>query len=191
MLRLFKALAMLIAITVASGCATITAQSDYDREADFSRLRSFAWMTDPAVIVPPDQDMPISALNLRRIKESIERELATKGFTQVADRDDADFVISATVGARDHIDLAVYPPPYRRAWLWHSRFFGNGLDAVGVDTYTEGTLAIDVFDERSKAAIWHGWATKRITNADIADASEPIRLAIEAILGDFPPQSER
>jgi Domain of unknown function (DUF4136) len=189
MFRLTNFLAGTLTLAILSGCASITAQTDYDRQADFSNMRSFAWMTDPPVIVPPDQDMPISALNLRRIKESIELELTGKGFTQVPDRDAADFVISATVGARDHIDLALYPVPYRRAWMWHSRFYGNGLDAVGVENYTEGTLAIDVFDQRTKEAVWHGWATKRITNADIEDASEPIRLAVDAILGDFPPQA--
>lgn len=197
MIRLLKIPIVATALAIMSGCATITAQSDYDREADFSQFRSFAWMTDPPVIVPPDTDMPVSALNLRRIKESIESQLVAQGFNQVPDRVAADFVVSATVGARDHINLDVYPDPYRGAWLWHSRFYGNGLGAgagVGfgryVDTYTEGTLAIDIFDERSKQAIWHGWATKRITNADIADASEPIRLAVEAILGGFPPSRE-
>lgn len=187
MCRFITVLVVAIVLAGASGCATISARSDYDRAADFSAFRSFAWVTEPPVVVA-ETDMPISALNLRRIKEAIEGELAAKGFDQVPDRAAADFVVSATVGARDRIDLDVYPDPYRRAWAWHSRFYGNGFGAaVGVDRYTEGTLAIDVFDERSKQAVWHGWAAKRITNADIADASEPIRRAVAAILADFPP----
>lgn len=184
-------LGMLATVVLAGigGCATISAQSDYDHEADFTRLRSFAWMTEPPVVVS-NTDMPISPLNLRRIKESIEGQLVAKGFVQAAP-ESADFVISATVGARDHIDRAVYPDPYRPVWRWDSRFYADGFGtAVGVEMYTEGTLALDVFDERSKQAIWHGWATKRITNADIADASEPIQRAVEAILSDFPPRAE-
>lgn len=185
--RLAENVLVIVALAALAACTTITARSDYYREADFSGFRSFAWMTDPPVIVPDDTDMAVSALNLRRIKESIETELTAKGFTHVPDEAAADFVISATVGARDQIDLALYPDRYRDGWRWEGRY-GVGTGVVGVDRYLEGTLAIDVFDEASKQAVWHGWATKRITNADIEDAGEPIREAVAAILSEFPPE---
>jgi len=168
-----------------SACATISARSDYDRSADFTGFHTFAWISDPPVIVAAS-DMPISELNLRRIRESIESELVGKGFERAGSPNAADFVISATVGARDHIDVSAYPDPYRGAWGWHSGY-GIGTN-VAVDTYLEGTLAIDVFDQSAKQAVWHGWAQKRITDADIEDASEPIRNAVTAILSDFPPR---
>ncbi len=54
--------------------------------------------------------------------------------------------------------------------------------------YTEGMLAVDVFDNESRQPVWHGWARKRITGRDIEDPEASIDEAVEAILADFPPQ---
>jgi hypothetical protein len=62
-----------------------------------------------------------------------------------------------------------------------------GRDA-DVSTYREGTLAIDVFDGRTNQPVWHGWASKRITERDIANAAEQIPVAVAAILESFPPR---
>jgi hypothetical protein len=70
-------------------------------------------------------------------------------------------------------------------WHWGRTYFG---DEVDVDTYREGTLAIDVFDGKSHQPVWHGWATKRITEADIRGAAEQIPIAVTAILESFPPR---
>jgi hypothetical protein len=44
-------------------------------------------------------------------------------------------------------------------------------DEVDVHQYREGTLSVDVFDARSHRAVWHGWATKKLSRADM-DRSE-------------------
>ncbi len=37
---------------------------------------------------------------------------------------------------------------------------------TSVRQYTEGKLAIDIYDVKSHQPVWHGWATKRLTSED-------------------------
>jgi len=68
---------------------------------------------------------------------------------------------------------------------WGSPYFGHDVD---VRAYREGTLAIDVFDGKTRQPVWHGWLSKRITEHDVSHAAEQIPPAVAAILGDFPPR---
>lgn len=174
-------------LSLAGACATtIRARSDFDRSHDFSGYRTFAWIDDDPMVAPSGSDVRVSPLNRRRIVEAIEKELRAKGFELTHDRAAADFVVAYTVGARDRIDADSYPVPYRGRWRWGGPYFGSDVD---VDTYTEGTLAIDIFDGKSRQPVWHGWATRRVRESDAEQAAALIEEAVRRVLADFPPQS--
>jgi hypothetical protein len=109
--------------------------------------------------------------------------LAAKHYRQVDAATGADFVVAFTVGTRDRLDAESYPVPYRGPWTWEWR--GSEVD---VRTYREGTLSIDIFDGASKQPVWHGWATKAITNTDMANPGPVIQRAVAKVLRDFPAQ---
>jgi hypothetical protein len=178
-------LSIMLAAMLAACATPMKAKSDFDTRNDFSRYQSYAWIADDPLIAPPDADVRVSPLNRRRIVEAIETQLAEKGFRKAPDADSADFVVSYTVGARDRINVQSYPVRFRSAWGWGWTYIGTDAD---VSTYREGTLSIDVFDGRSNQPVWHGWATKRITERDVANAAEQIPIAVAAILRKFPPQ---
>lgn len=183
---LLRAAALLPALCLLAACAaTLQARSDFDPAQNFARYRTFAWMMADSPIAAPGEQTRLSPLNRRRIVEAIEAELGAKGFQKVADATAADFVLSYTVGARDRIDAQSYPDIYRGPWRWDRPYFGRSVD---VTVYREGTLAIDIFDGASHQPVWHGWATKRITEHDVAHAAEQIPPAVAAILKDFPPR---
>jgi len=168
-----------------AGCATrLETHSDHDRSHSFATYRTFAWMADQTMIAAPEEVARVSPLNRHRIEQAIEKELAGKGFQQVAAGDTADFVVSYTVGARDRLDVQSYPVPYRGPWLWGWSHFGHDVD---VTTYREGTLAIDVFDGKTHQPVWHGWASKRLDDHDVKHAAELIPPAVTSILREFPP----
>jgi hypothetical protein len=173
------------ALALLGGCAsTLTARSDYDRGHDFSGYRSFAWIAADPIVSPPGETPQVSPLNRRRIVEAIEAALVRKGYTRTADPGGADFVVSYTVGARDRISVDAWPAPYRTWGRWRWPYAGRDVD---VRTYTEGTLAIDVFDGRTREPVWHGWTTKRITEQDVANAAARIREAVDVVIARFPP----
>jgi hypothetical protein len=181
-----KVLLPIILVSLIAACATpMRARSDYDSRNDFSRYLSFAWINDDPLIAPAGSTERVSPLNRRRIVEAIESQLAAQGFRKVSDEASADFIVSYTVGSRDRIDVQSYPVRFRGAWGWGWTYVGRDAD---VSTYREGTLAIDVFDGRTNQPVWHGWATKRITERDVANAAEQIPVAVAAILEKFPPR---
>jgi hypothetical protein len=173
-------------VTLLGGCATtLNAHFDHDASQDFSAYRTFAWIADQPMIAPPDDVARVSPLNRRRIEEAIEKALSEKGFQKVSDRAAADFVVSYSVGARDRIDAHSFPAPYADVWHWGRHYYGHDVD---VDVYREGTLAIDVFDTRTHQPVWHGWASRRITEYDVRHAAEQIPPAVVSILSNFPPR---
>jgi hypothetical protein len=180
-------LALLVVLVLAGGCATpLQPMSDYDRSQDFSKYRTFAWVSDDALIRPQQGGDEVSALNRRRIADAIEAELTSKGFQKVGAGAEPSFTVAYTVGSRERLDVYSYPEAYRRhPWSWgYPSYFG---DRVDVDSYTEGTLAIDIFDGASKRPVWHGRASRRITQKDVEHAAELIPPAVKSILENFPP----
>jgi hypothetical protein len=171
-----------------ASCTTLRAGSDYYTEADFTAYRSFAWVADSPLIRSQSDRVQISQLNIRRIREAIERDLIAKGFNLVLDRAAADFGVSFTVGARDQIRVDDYPVFYRGRWRWGPPYYWPNVD---VYMYTEGTLAIDIFDNATRQPVWHGWARKQVVGADITNPDRAIDAAVAAILDDFPPRPER
>ena len=171
-----------------ASCTTLRAGSDFYADADFSMYRSFAWVADSPLIQSESDRIQISQLNIRRIREAIERELTAKGFNLLADRDAADFSVSFTVGARDQIRIDDYPVYYRGRWRWGPPYYWPNVD---IYMYTEGTLAIDIFDNSTREPVWHGWARKQVIGADIDNPERAIDAAVRAIIDDFPPPARR
>jgi hypothetical protein len=182
--RILFRLATPLGCLILASCATMRAGSDFYPEADLSNYRTFAWMDDSPLIRHGSSRVEISPLSIRRIREAIERELLAKRFERLDRPEGADFVISFTVGARDMIDVNDYPPFYRGPWRWGAPYYGSSAD---VTMYTEGTLAVDIFDNATREPVWHGWARKRITGGDIDDPEPAINAAVRAILAEFPP----
>ncbi len=179
--------AILVLGALLSGCATIKSGSHRDESANFSDYVTFAWIADNPLIVGGGDRSSISPLSQKKIVQAIEDELGRKGFTYTADPDQADFVVSYTVGTREKIDETSYPVAYRGNWGWHmyGRYYYQ-TDVVH-RTYIEGTLGIDVFDGKTKQPVWHGWASKSVTSADREDPSPVIQKAVAAIIKRFPP----
>ena len=172
-----------IAVTL-SACTSMTVESDYDPGTDFSNYKTFAFISDKPLLMA--QTAPISPLFEGRAMNAAQAALTAKGFTFVEDRKDADFVVSFTMGARDKIRVNNYPVHYRgpTPWEWGAPYHTE----VDVRNYTEGTLAIDIFDVQARSPVWHGWAVRTISTADRRNPTPIINYVVAKILDDFPPQ---
>jgi hypothetical protein len=170
-------------LVLLGACAAPLPRTDFDPKADFARLHSFAWLADDPLFQPRDSDNAVSLLNRRRIVESIEATLLTKGFVKAATRDSADFTLSYTIGTRDRLWVSSFPDRFNHGWGWPG--YGREMD---VRSYTEGRLAIDVLDARSHQPIWHGVSSGELSVTDLELSGERIPRAIAAILAQFPPR---
>lgn len=190
-----RVLALALGLIV-TGCAASTGRvfTDFDPVQDFSAYETYSWAGDDPLIVMGDR--PISPLVGRRIANAIKRTMGDKGFRFIDDADRADFVVSYTVGTRDRTQVRTEPSiayyDNWSSWRWGRRYWGPSYyDQVTVKTYTEGGLAIDVFDTNRESPVWHGVGSKRLSRAELENTAgdvEVINSAVQTILADFPPQ---
>ncbi|MDJ0751802.1 MAG: DUF4136 domain-containing protein [Woeseiaceae bacterium] len=178
--------ALIVAAFLAlSGCATpIDTYSDHDASVDFANYKTFTWISDHPMVASPSGAAVSNPFMESRIQEAIRSELTMRGYRLVGNAKDADFVVSFSVGGRKELSVESYPIAYRGRWAWGSAYVG---DSMSVDSSTEGVLAIDVFDARSKSPIWHGVAKKNLTEAEENLRGSIIQDSVAAILGEFPP----
>ncbi len=193
--RLGGRLAVLLSMLALSACGTaIKSTVDVADSADFAGLNTYAWMTDQLTSELRAVESNLNPLHERRIRVAVEKELERKGYSE-APRDEADFVLFVRLAVTDQQQDRQfyggygysYYPSYRhyRGYRHHSGFGRYGPSVSG-RTVTEGNLVVDIFDNRSKEAIWHGSASKRLAQAD--DAVELIDQAVAALLESLPDQ---
>ena len=91
----------LLSMLVLSGCATgFKAIYDHDPAKDFSTYRTFAWISDHPMKVGEGVGVTNPLLE-PRIMSAVESTLAARGYEKVAETENADFVLSFTVGSRE------------------------------------------------------------------------------------------
>jgi len=173
---------VLCVVLLVTGCESIQTHSDYDPAADFSGYRSFSWVADNPLMGSTAGGNPLTR---ERVQQAIVQTLTAKGYQFVADRNNADFVVGFTVGARDkvRVDTTTQPMGFRGPYgRWGMAYYQE----VDVREYSEGRLAIDVFDVELKRPVWHGYGTKSLTGGDEKEPEKLINSAVAAILADFP-----
>lgn len=177
------------------GCASgFQATHDHDPEQDFSAYQTFAWISAHPMKIGATAGAPNPLLE-PRIMSAIGDALRAKGYKKLDEPNSADFVLSFTIGSREKIKVDSYPTMaggygayrgYPRHWGWGSSYYGVGTETT-VRQYTQGMLAVDVFDVEGRRPVWHGVATKSISEADREDAAGTIKAAVDAVLAGFPP----
>ncbi|MBV8145601.1 MAG: DUF4136 domain-containing protein [Gammaproteobacteria bacterium] len=158
---------------VLAACATqAEITSDYDRSANFAAFHTFALnqrehagISNPLVAV--------------RVEQDISQALQKRGYIPAADPANADFAVDFSIGARDRLDIHSYPGTLPVGPLW-----GSNID---VRQYREGTLTIDIFDQRTHRPVWHAAAQKELTQKDLEQPAEPVSEAVGSVLAKFPP----
>lgn len=178
-------LALAGAALVLAACLGPRAYSDYDPNAVFDRYQTFAWLREGPDIpttaaMSEDGIRGLDPLLARRIRSSVEEHLEAKGYRMVEDRKAADFVVDFSVARQEKVEVYATPSG------WGGRYGGWYATDVSAHTYVEGTLSIDVFDGRSQVAVWHGWASKRVT--DSMDRAVVVDEVVGAVLKRFPPE---
>ena len=95
--------------------------------------------------------------------------------------------IGFTVGSRDQVKVDTYPSSFQMGYSRRAYYYGyNYGTETRVRQYTEGQLAVDVFDVESRTPAFHGVASKKISESDRQNQQEVLNaVAMEALSG-FP-----
>jgi hypothetical protein len=170
-----------LALSLASCATGPSIRTDFDPEVNFSKYRTYSW-----VFTSPPEGM--NPLLFERIKASVDRSLAARGFTRA---EPGDFAVAFTLGRRDRIEVDDWGSfgRFYTGWGWGPRPWGWGpvYRQVEVREVTEGSLAIDLFDSVTHRPIWHGVASQQI-NPRQAPNQAAIDRAIGEVIARFPPE---
>jgi|ERR1700733_4874720 hypothetical protein len=168
-IRFLLSIAVLLVLTSVAFSREI--KVDYDHHANFSQYKTYSW--GKVETQNPLWD--------DRIKEEVDRELAKKGWTEVASG--GDVTVMAIGTTRDQPTLQTFYDGFP-GWRWG----GFGEATTWVEHYEVGTLIIDMFDSRDKKLIWRGSASD--TLPDKPDkAMKDLQKSVEKMLEHFPPST--
>ena len=169
-----RARAILFAIAMLSGCSGLTVRDTFDHGTSFATYRSFTWVsaTHPLLVASA---LPVDPRLEGFLMHATQETLQSKGYEYVADAQKADFLLGFRIGTAAP-SSPDYPSPY------------GGLDDEAALPGIANELNIDIYDARSRRAVWRGTAQKDVTGRDQVRAEATIRHVVEAVLARFPPR---
>lgn len=177
-MKSLKTFLVLYFIASMLGCASVTVQYDYDREANFSNMKTFDWLP---VLARAD----MNRINVKRIKNAVNAQLETKGFRATSDK--PDLLLAMSMGKQLEVSVTDHGyshRPYRRG-----RWYG-GSGGVSVNTSEKGTLVIDFVDTKTNELIWQGVAKGTLKPDQSLEKQEKrINEAVTKLFENFPPDS--
>jgi len=175
-------------------CSTIyNVQYDYDINVNFARLKTYDWL-------PIHEEADISSLDIKRIRNSVNSQLKTKGLKITSDN--PDFLIVVHVGKEQKLNITNWGygyGPYGRYWGGYGYgpyggYWGGYWGPGGVSTYEyeEGSLILDFVDAKSKELVWHGSAKAVVGNEKTPEERQKkIYETVQKILEKYPPHPQQ
>ncbi len=159
-------------------CSSVDVTTDYDKDVNFARYKTFAWMATNASREDSGQPTLMnSALTRKRIRAAIEREFAAKGLTLKPKGPDMYITFHSAV--KDKVDVERYGYRYGR-WgqVWAVR--------TDLYRYKEGAIVVDLIDATTRDLVWRGIAKDIIDSDDTPD--EIVNESVQALFKEYPPK---
>jgi hypothetical protein len=152
-------------------------KTDYDRAANFSQYKTYSW----------EKVQTADPLWVDRIKAAVNATLAAKGWTQV--ESGGDISIIAMEINRDHQILNTYYDDFGGGWRWRG-FGGFGESTTTSDTYTVGTLVVDLFDAKTKNLVWRGVSSGMLSDKSDKNINN-LNRGVQKMFQHFPPDARK
>ncbi|WP_291108513.1 DUF4136 domain-containing protein [Flavobacterium sp. UBA6195] len=171
-MKTLKFLSVFFLVIILASCSSVRVNADYDKKANFTNYKTFAYLKNGI------DKVEISDLDKKRILNSIEEVMISKGFTK---SENPDILISIFTKERERVD--VYQN-YGFGWGWNPYW---GMGYTNVMTSPEGTLFIDIIDAKTKELVWQGEGSGYLTK-DTEKKDARIKEFVTRILEQYPPK---
>jgi hypothetical protein len=160
-------------IAAAAGLMMITAvvyaqkvNVDSDPAAPFATYKTYSWVAGTAA---PDQ------LNEQRLHSAVEAQLAGKGLEKNPSAPDV--FVSTHVTTKERQEVIA------NGFGWGPWWGAPGY--ASVETYTVGTLVVDLYDAKTKKMVWRGVATATASEKPTKNA-EKMNKALNKMFERYP-----
>jgi hypothetical protein len=149
--------------------------TDYNKNTDFSQYKTFMWIKEPKTSDP---------LMRQRVIDEVNSTLQAKGLKLVTSN--ADLGVAAHTATKEEHSLNTFYNGFGGGWRWGGGF---GTATTTENTYEVGTLVIDLFDAKTKDAVWRGTSTKTLSSNAEKNA-ENLNKAVVKMFKNFPPAAK-
>ena len=139
--------------------------TDSDPAAPFATYKTYAWTPGTASAV---------SLSEQRIHDGVNAQLQGKGMTQVESNPNVFVATHVTTHTVPQVIADGFGP-------WG---FGGGMATV--QTYTEGSLIVDLYDATTKKMVWRGVATATVSSKPEKNALK-IDKSLTKMFARYPP----
>jgi len=123
--------------------------SDYDKQANFANYKTYKF-TDET------NNLPMTELNRRRLLTAASTALAAKGFTP---SDNPDVLVNIQANIANKQTATAYNNNYYGSGYAYRWGGGFSTTTINVEDYKEGTLFMDIIDNKNKQLVWQGRGT--------------------------------
>jgi hypothetical protein len=167
MFRRLLAGAVCLAAGLACSSSAITVTTDFDREVDFTAIKTYGW-------VPMPDSIRASSTYDAKIREVVKNQLESKGVTEVETDPD---VLLVYQGGLDEVQFVMDG----QGWHWWGGWGGD----VSVQEFKRGELVLHMMDPDQKYFIWEGRAQ---TEGQERPSVQAVGSAVSKMFSEYPPQ---
>lgn len=150
-------------------------KTDYDRNYDFSQLKTFA------VKVGTPWGNPLSE---QRAQDAVRQQLTAKGWRETDEASaDAIAVIHGASKTKQSLDT------FYSGGGWGGGPWGPGMSTTTVNEVNVGTMVVDIFDAKTKKLVFRGIGQDELSDNPEKNQKK-IEKGAEKMFKNFPPKAK-
>ena len=167
-------------------CTSLPVTADYNPNVGAGACHTYTWAQEHLANAGGPGGPYANPLNADRLRAAIDANMAARGIQKAPDKAAADCVVGFAIGSRLVADE--YPAVgfgYGWGGGWGPRRYGGlGWDYPYVRE--EGRISVDLFDAKTRTAIWHASVNQNVMGLTGPNAEAKINAAAGAIFTKFP-----
>ncbi len=170
-------------LSVLVGCVYLQQDVHYEKGIDFSQYRTFSLArTRPldASGSVVDEDASYAERVEGGADAQIRLRLQEKGFVE-ASRGEADIQVGYYLTTHDEVHTSDRPG--------HVRWLRVDVREIAYESYTRGTLVIDIADRDRNLLVWHGVVEGVVKTSNMPSDGKTVVRAVNRLMRQFPPRS--
>jgi hypothetical protein len=174
-----------VAAALLAACATPgpDVRTQVDREADFARYQTFAFVS------PLGTDRSgYQTIVSQHLKTAARRELEARGLRH--DEQSPQLLVNFHAALAERVRVVPAPRfPYPYYYGYRSGLYAGWpwwVDGTEVRTWREGTINIDVVDAARRQVVWEGVVVGEVTPQAVDDLPGALDRAVTAAFAKFP-----
>ena len=179
-MRIIRGISVALTVCAALASAQVEPSSqvkvkpDYNHKAKFTEYKTFMWLREPRTLTPEMK---------RPLMNAVNAQLKARGWRLV--KSNPDVAIVANTATEEKKTLQTF---YSGDGGWRFRMNTDTEPEPNEETYTIGTLVVDLFDYHGEHAIFRGKASGKVLSDTVAAKTVRMNKIIAEMFKDFPPK---